>query len=278
MKASARFNLRGPRGAADEVPLSGRGRSLKRGRTRANGGSPVVPVQTCPATVQSLGRNVQALRPRVRGEGSQDRTMTSTTPITPNVRGKRCLDVALVVLALPLWLPALGALMLAVALCDGRPIFFPQPRVGRGGHRFVIWKLRSMTREANAVDRRATALGRRLRHHGLDELPQLFNVLVGDMSLVGPRPLEPADLTRLARTCPAFAASLEARMMMAPGLTGLAQICGAHGPAVAAALDRHYAQQWTLGLDLAILVRTAWINLVGKRRGARPLPPEVSPG
>ena len=196
--------------------------------------------------------------------------------MTPDARRKRWLDIALVVMTMPLWLAAVAALMLAVAICDGRPIFFPQARMGRGGRHFVIWKLRSMTREADVAQRRPTVLGRRLRHHGLDELPQLFNVLVGDMSLVGPRPLEPADLTRLASASPVFAASLETRLTMAPGLTGLAQVCSARGPALTAALDGHYARQWTLRRDLAILLRTAWINLVGKRRGARPLPPEMS--
>ncbi|HEY0714344.1 MAG TPA: sugar transferase, partial [Polyangia bacterium] len=161
-------------------------------------------------------------------------------------------------------------------ICDGRPIFFPQPRVGRNGRRFVIWKLRSMTCEPVVAERRPTGLGRRLRHHGLDELPQLLNVLWGDMSLVGPRPLESADIERLAAQSPAFAQALAQRRLLRPGLTGMAQICNARGPALTAALDAHYALKWTLGLDLAILVRTAWINLVGKRRGARPLPRELA--
>jgi lipopolysaccharide/colanic/teichoic acid biosynthesis glycosyltransferase len=194
-----------------------------------------------------------------------------TTPAS-----KRLLDLTLVILTMPLWGPVIGALALAVLICDGRPVFFPQPRVGQNNRRFVIWKLRSMTRETEAKQRRPTALGRRLRHHGLDELPQLLNVFAGHMSLVGPRPLEPADVERLANQCPAFAQNLGDRQRLRPGLTGMAQVCNARGPALTAALDAHYAHKWTLGLDLAILVRTAWINLVGKSRGAQRVPPELA--
>jgi lipopolysaccharide/colanic/teichoic acid biosynthesis glycosyltransferase len=188
---------------------------------------------------------------------------------------KRAVDVTLVLVTLPLWATGLALLALLVLLCDGRPVFFPQPRVGRGGRRFVIWKLRSMTTHPDPGQRQPTALGRVLRHHGLDELPQLLNVLGGQMSLVGPRPLEPGDLARLAAACPEFAATLDERAALAPGITGLPQVCSARGPALTAALESHYARQWTPALDLAILARTAWINLVGKRRGARPLPPGI---
>ncbi|HEY0706256.1 MAG TPA: sugar transferase [Polyangia bacterium] len=189
---------------------------------------------------------------------------------------KRILDLTLIIATLPLWASAVGLLALAVLACDGRPVFFPQPRVGRGNRRFVIWKLRTMTKDVDVSQRRPTALGQRLRHHGLDELPQLFNVLAGHMSLVGPRPLEPRDLDRLAQQCPAFAQALGDRQALRPGLTGMAQVCNARGPALTAALDAHYGRQWTLGLDLAILVRTAWINVVGKRRGAQRVPPELA--
>ena len=181
---------------------------------------------------------------------------------------KRLMDLTLVLLTLPLWGLVLFVLALAVWLLDGRPLFFPQPRLGRGGRRFVILKFRSMTTAADPLARRPTRLGRHLRQHGVDELPQLINVLLGDMSLVGPRPLTPDDLQRLTAGNPRFADRLD----LPPGLTGLAQVCGARGAAITAALEVHYTRHWTPGLDLAILVRTAWINLVGKRRGTRPLP------
>jgi lipopolysaccharide/colanic/teichoic acid biosynthesis glycosyltransferase len=178
-------------------------------------------------------------------------------------RRKRLLDLTLVLLTVPLWVTAVGLLALAVLLLDGRPVFFPQRRLGRHGRPFRIWKLRTMTTEEDPGLRRPTRLGQRLRLHGIDELPQIYNVLRGDMSLVGPRPLVPEDVTRLAASCPGFSA----RLAQAPGLTGMAQVCGARGAAQTAALDLEYGRRWTLRLDLIILLRTVWINLVGKRRG-----------
>ncbi len=180
--------------------------------------------------------------------------------------------MTLALLTFPLWGGLLGLLALTVLLVDGRPVMFPQERLGRGGRRFRIFKLRSMTTEADPLARKPTGLGRHLRQHGLDELPQLLDVLTGDMSLVGPRPLTPDDFKRLAAIHPELARRLE----LPPGLTGLAQVCGARGAALTSALELHYAQRWTPGLDLAILMRTAWINLVGKRRGTRPLPPGLA--
>ena len=186
---------------------------------------------------------------------------------------KRLMDLTLALITLPLWGPLLGLLALAVLVADGRPVLFPQPRLGRGGP--------ALSHPEAALDdhrgripwpRRPTRLGRHLRQHGLDELPQLINVLLGDMSLVGPRPLTPDDFQRLAADHPEFADRLD----FPPGLTGLAQVCGARGAALTAALEVHYARRWTPGLDLAILLRTVWINLVGKRRGTRPLPPGLA--
>jgi lipopolysaccharide/colanic/teichoic acid biosynthesis glycosyltransferase len=185
---------------------------------------------------------------------------------------KRLLDTALVLVTVPLWAPVLAALAVAVWLVDGCPVLFAQPRVGRGGRQFAVLKLRSMSHEADVSARKPTRLGRYLRQRGLDELPQLLNVLRGDMSLVGPRPLTPADFARLTAGHPAFAE----RLQLPPGLTGLAQVCGARGVALAAAVEAHYAARWTTRLDLAILLRTVWINVVGKRRGMCPLPAELA--
>jgi lipopolysaccharide/colanic/teichoic acid biosynthesis glycosyltransferase len=138
---------------------------------------------------------------------------------------KRLLDLVLVLAAAPLLLLAGGALALVVLAVDGRPVLFSQPRVGRGGRPFQILKLRSMTTEADPAARRPTRLGAWLRARGLDELPQAWNVLRGDMSLVGPRPLTLADAVRLVRRHAQFAARLEAT----PGITGLAQVNGCRG-------------------------------------------------
>lgn len=181
---------------------------------------------------------------------------------------KRWFDLVLLTVTAPVWAPAIGALAAAVWLADGRPLFFAQARAGRDRRLFRIWKLRTMTLEPAPEDRRPTRLGGWLRNRGLDELTQLWNVVLGDMSLVGPRPLTPADADRLVAAFPPFAARFE----VAPGITGLAQVCGARGPAITAELDAHYARTRTAAGDVAILVRTVWINLVGKRRGLRRLP------
>lgn len=181
------------------------------------------------------------------------------------MNGKRIVDVALVLLASPFLVLAVGALALVVLALDGTPVFFSQPRVGRRGRPFHVLKLRSMTTERDPSDRRPTRLGGWLRARGLDELPQVWNVLRGEMSLVGPRPLTFADAVRLVRIHPAFAERLEAT----PGITGLAQISGARGAELTAALDAQYARTRSVRLDLRILLRTAWINLVGKRKGHR---------
>lgn len=184
--------------------------------------------------------------------------------MTPLAR-KRAFDLALLIPTLPLFALATGVLALGVLLLDGRPIFFSQPRVGRGRRIFQIVKLRTMTCEPDPSARRPTRFGRFLRQRGLDELPQLLvNVLRGDMSLVGPRPLTEADAERLVRDHPPFARRFE----VPPGLTGLAQVCLAQGSALTASLDAAYAESRSAALDLQLLLRTAWMNVVGKRRGA----------
>jgi lipopolysaccharide/colanic/teichoic acid biosynthesis glycosyltransferase len=178
---------------------------------------------------------------------------------------KRAFDLALLLPLVPLFALAVGALAAGVWLCDGRPIFFGQPRVGQDRRIFHIIKLRTMTLEADPAARRPTRFGQFLRQRGLDELPQLLvNILRGDMSLVGPRPLTPADAERLVAEHPPFAR----RFDVPPGLTGLAQVCLAQGSALTAALDAAYAERRSALLDLQLLLRTAWMNLVGKRRGA----------
>ena len=184
------------------------------------------------------------------------------------MRGKRLFDLALLLPALPAFALLLGMLAFAVLLCDGRPLFFHQLRVGRDHRRFRIWKLRTMTSEPDARQRRPTRLGRFLRQRGLDEIPQLWNVLCGDMSLVGPRPLTPEDAARLCAQHPPFAA----RFAVPPGLTGLAQVCGARGAVLTARLDTEYVRARNTAWDLVLLMRTLWINVVGKRTGARGLP------
>lgn len=175
----------------------------------------------------------------------------------------RALDLALLLPALPLLGPAVAGLALTAKLVQGGPIWFRQVRLGRGGRRFSVYKIRTMTTEPDPQDRRVTPLGAWLRLRGLDELPQLLNVLRGDMRLVGPRPLTPADFDRLSAAHPRFAERLRVR----PGLTGMAQACQSQGIHQTAALEAGYAARRSALLDLRILGRTAWMNIVGKRRG-----------
>jgi lipopolysaccharide/colanic/teichoic acid biosynthesis glycosyltransferase len=185
----------------------------------------------------------------------------------PSSMRQRLLDLALLLPSLPFFAVATSVLALLVLVRDGRPVFFTQPRVGRHRRPFRIYKLRTMSTEADVAARRPTALGAWLRARGLDELPQLFNVLKGDMALVGPRPLEPKDAERLVERHPPFAARFSVR----PGLTGPAQVAQVVGVEATAALESQYAQGRTAWVDVRLLAQTVWINLVGKRRGARRL-------
>jgi lipopolysaccharide/colanic/teichoic acid biosynthesis glycosyltransferase len=140
-------------------------------------------------------------------------------------RGKRLFDLALVLAAAPLWIPTLVAVAALVRSRIGRPVLFVQERSGRGGRSFRMYKFRTMTDARDARGAllpdadRLTSFGRRLRGTSLDELPELLNVLRGEMSLVGPRPLLPAYLPR-------YSARHALRHTVPPGLTGLAQVSG----------------------------------------------------
>jgi exopolysaccharide biosynthesis polyprenyl glycosylphosphotransferase len=185
---------------------------------------------------------------------------------------KRSFDLtvsaALLVLSLPLLLPA----ALAVALTSRGGVFYRQERIGKDGRPFRLWKLRTMCegaeREVGAVlsspgDPRVTPVGRVLRSLRVDEIPQLWNVLMGDMSLVGPRPERPEFTQRFAESVSGYGLRLCAR----PGLTGLAQVSGDYAtePEIKLRYDLAYLNNWSLGLDLAILLRTLPVILT--RRG-----------
>ncbi len=177
-----------------------------------------------------------------------------------------------------------GPLLLAVALCvrasSSGPVLFRQVRVGRDGHEFRIFKFRSMYVDAEARlaelrhlnehdgvlfkirgDPRVTRVGRWLRRLSLDELPQLVNVLFGQMSLVGPRPPLPAEVA-------AYADDVRRRLAVKPGMTGLWQVSGRSDLAweEAVRLDLRYVENWSLSLDLVILLRT--ITAVVRSSGA----------
>ena len=178
------------------------------------------------------------------------------------MRAKRLLDLCLLLPVLPLYALLLGALAAFVRLIDGAPVFFLQTRAGRGRRPFRVFKLRTMSTEVDFEDRRPTTLGGFLRRRGLDELPQLLNILRGEMSLVGPRPLAVEDAARLVAVHPPFAA----RFDLPPGLTGPAQVLNLRGVERTAEVEAAYAETRSALGDVAILARTAWINVVGKPR------------
>jgi sugar transferase EpsL len=179
--------------------------------------------------------------------------------------GKRAFDLALVSLTAPLWLPVVAAVAIVVRIQFGAPVLFRQVRPGRDGRLFTIVKFRTMTgaRDAGGVllpdQQRLTTWGRLLRALSLDELPELWNVLKGEMSLVGPRPLLVGYLDR-------YTAEQSRRHEARPGITGLAQVNGrnALGWEDRFALDVHYVDSCSFALDLRILTQTV-SNVVARR-------------
>jgi len=164
---------------------------------------------------------------------------------------KRALDVTLAALGLVASAPVLALASVAIRLVMGRPVLFRQRRPGLHGRPFFLYKLRTMHESAGPDALRLTPLGRWLRRSSVDELPQLWNVLVGDMSLVGPRPL-------LMQYLPRYSAEQARRHEVKPGITGLAQVSGRNALSWEEkfALDVRYVDEWSLGLDARILLRT----------------------
>ncbi len=170
---------------------------------------------------------------------------------------KRAADVVAAVVLLVLTAPVLALAALAVRMTLGRPVLFRQERTGLGGRPFVLAKVRTMRAAAPGEQgpsfdgARLTRLGRWVRATAIDELPQLWNVLRGDMSLVGPRPLLPTYLER-------YSAEQRRRQDVPPGITGLAQIYGRNAVSWEdrLALDVWYVDHWSLTLDARIAART----------------------
>jgi len=189
-------------------------------------------------------------------------------PLTrTQLAAKRVLDLALTTMLLAMLLPALAAVAVLIVIDTRGPIFFRQRRIGFNAGTFRIFKFRTMTvledgptiRQAEPNDERVTRVGRFLRRFSIDELPQLFNVLKGDMSLVGPRPHALAHDDEYSRLIAFYAA----RHKVKPGITGWAQVNGLRGatPAVDTMMmrvehDLWYINHWSLWLDLKILLLT----------------------
>jgi len=189
---------------------------------------------------------------------------------------RRLVSFGVSLTGLLLCLPFIPFIMLAVRLSSPGPIFFKQTRVGRHGRPFSLIKFRTMRDDAEtdgaiwatANDSRVTPLGRFLRKSRLDEIPQLWNVLKGEMSFVGPRPERPEFVGWLAKEIPFY----ELRHMVRPGITGWAQVRYHYGASLEEAkrkleYDLYYVKHLSLGLDLLIMFETIKIIMLG--RGAR---------
>ena len=180
-------------------------------------------------------------------------------------RAKRLLDVATVIALSPLWMPLAIGVALAVRFDSKGPALYSQPRVGRDGQVFTLWKFRSMVHGlqapgvhfAQAEDPRITRVGRVLRRTRLDELPQIFNVLMGHMSLIGPRPEQTAFVRDFAATIPSYTY----RHLVRPGLTGWAQVQQGYADSadttrIKLSYDLYYVAHYSLALDLLIAAKT----------------------
>jgi lipopolysaccharide/colanic/teichoic acid biosynthesis glycosyltransferase len=201
--------------------------------------------------------------------------MSALARNTPAVRVKHALDRVLASLALLVFSPPLGAIALWILLETGRPVLFVHERVGKGGRVFRMFKFRTMVQDAIAIghalsitedpyghlpdDPRITRSGRFLRRTSLDELPQLLNVLRGEMSLVGPR----ADIVEQVAN---YTDSDRRRLAVKPGITGWAQVNGRDAIPWPKRfeLDAWYIEHWSLALDAKIVLRTA-LELFGER-------------
>lgn len=173
--------------------------------------------------------------------------------------GKRAFDVVLAFIALVALSPVLLAIACLVRLLIGKPVLYQQLRPGYGARAFRLYKFRTMSDERDpggkllADGARLTPLGRILRAWSLDELPELFNILRGEMSFVGPRPL-------LTEYLPLYSPEQARRHDVRPGLTGWAQVNGRNAADWPArlAMDVWYVDNWSFPLDLRILWRTIW--------------------
>lgn len=201
---------------------------------------------------------------------------------SPKYRPKRLFDLAIVLVLLPVFSPLIALLWLIVKM-DGGPGFFGHERIGRNGVPFRCWKIRSMVPNSEERlkdhlasdpeaarewsesfklrnDPRITPIGKFLRKSSLDELPQFWNVLLGEMSLVGPRPVSRDEL-------PMYSINLKSYLSMSPGITGPWQVSGRNSLSYKqrVAIDVEYSRQSDLKIDMQILVKTALVVL--KRTG-----------
>lgn len=210
------------------------------------------------------------------------RPTTATSPRPGLQRAKLVFDVLATLAAAPAVLPLVAILAVMIKFGSEGPVFYAHERIGRGGRRFRAWKFRTMVRGGEQVlrdhlaanpearaewgrnhklrrDPRVTGIGRVLRITSLDELPQLWNVLRGEMSLVGPRPIVDEEVSK-------YGALLGVYTRVRPGITGLWQVSGRNNTTYEerVAFDCLYVRNWSPWLDVRILVRTVGVVFRGK--------------
>lgn len=199
--------------------------------------------------------------------------------LVPKTRVARVLDVSLILLAAPYILLAFLVIMILIKLDSKGRVFYRQARIGRYGRKFHVYKFRTMVEDADRIlktyldnspelraewlathklkqDPRVTRIGSILRKLSLDELPQLWNVIVGDMSLIGPRPIVDAEVEKYGKC-------FELYIQVRPGLTGLWQVSGRNDTTYEhrVELDEYYILNRSLKLDLQILLKTVFVVL-----------------
>jgi len=242
--------------------------------------------------VARVHRGQSEISPPPRADRTAGQELAAALP-----NWKRLLDLLLVALLFPVWLPVMTLIALWVAVTSPGPIFYRQPRVGFKGRRFMLMKFRTMKVNAethvheaylehliisdrpmiklDATDPRLILGGKFLRATGLDELPQIFNVLKGEMSLVGPRPCTVGEFER-------YAPEHRARVNAVPGLTGLWQVNGKNQTTFREMIemDIFYSRNISFSLDIKIILRTVPAILAQlvdsarlSRAGAHPSPP-----
>ena len=255
-----------------------------------------MPLQSCYSQIQEAIHEAEAagvevlylqdvFSSRVRSNASEDNVFRELQPRQESrivsILAKRLLDIVVSSLALVVLSPVLLAVAIAVRFSSPGPVIFVQQRHGFRRRLFPMYKFRSMVQNAEARmheveaaneadgpifkitnDPRVTKVGKFLRSTSLDELPQLVNVLKGDMSLVGPRPMSTRDVSLMSE------AALMRRFSIRPGMTGLWQVSGRSSSGFAhwILMDGHYIDRWSFALDLKILART--VGVVLKRSGA----------
>ncbi len=250
------------------------GFAMTQGQNRFETAATVAPVlSVSTGSVVSMAGAASPFEPLQARSGKKQR------PARYGVYGKRCLDLLIVVLSLPFTLVVVGLCAMALWLEGGAP-FYRQERLGQGGKVFSILKLRTMVRDADTMlayfldndpamraeweqtqklkkDPRVTKVGRVLRVTSLDELPQLWNVLKGEMSLVGPRPMMPEQLPLYGDPSAYFA--------LRPGITGLWQVSARNESSFAARneLDRRYLEIQSLRTDATLIQRTFGVVFKG---------------